>query len=60
MSGWAQVHGLRGETSLRDRTRFDNFYIDTWTFGRDIKIVLWTTVEMIRHVARAISRRGGS
>jgi len=60
LSGWAQVHGLRGDTSLRDRTRFDNYYIDTWSFGRDLKIVLWTGVEIIRHVARAVLRRGGS
>jgi lipopolysaccharide/colanic/teichoic acid biosynthesis glycosyltransferase len=60
LSGWAQVHGLRGDTSLSERTRFDNYYIDTWSFGRDLKIVLWTGVEIIRHVARAATRRGGS
>ena len=60
LSGWAQVHGLRGDTSLRDRTRFDNYYIDTWSFGRDLKIVLWTGVEIIRHVTHAALRRGGS
>jgi lipopolysaccharide/colanic/teichoic acid biosynthesis glycosyltransferase len=60
LSGWAQVHGLRGDTSLSDRARFDNYYIDTWSFGRDLKIVLWTGVEIIRHGAQAALRRGGS
>ncbi len=43
MTGWAQVSGLRGDTSIPDRIRHDIFYIENWTFFFDIKI-LWLTV----------------
>ena len=42
MTGWAQVHGLRGQTSLRDRVEWDNFYIENWSLTLDIKILLMT------------------
>lgn len=42
MTGWAQVNGLRGDTSIEDRIRFDVFYIENWTFFFDIKILLMT------------------
>ena len=42
ITGWAQVNGLRGDTSIEDRARFDNFYIEHWSFGRDLKIGLLT------------------
>lgn len=42
MTGWAQVNGLRGDTSIEDRIRFDIFYIENWTFFFDIKILLMT------------------
>jgi exopolysaccharide biosynthesis polyprenyl glycosylphosphotransferase len=42
LTGWAQVHGLRGETSLADRVEWDNFYIENWSFWLDLKIVLMT------------------
>jgi exopolysaccharide biosynthesis polyprenyl glycosylphosphotransferase len=42
ITGWAQVHGLRGKTSLRDRVEWDNFYIENWTPWFDVKIVLMT------------------
>ena len=56
LSGWAQVHGLRGDTSLRERARFDNYYIDTWTLGRDLKILAVTAVEVVRHAAGVVTR----
>ena len=31
ITGWAQVHGLRGQTSLADRVEWDNFYIEHWS-----------------------------
>lgn len=42
ITGWAQVHGLRGDTSIEDRARFDNHYIENWTFAADLKIMLLT------------------
>jgi lipopolysaccharide/colanic/teichoic acid biosynthesis glycosyltransferase len=31
LTGWPQLHGLRGNTSIEDRARFDNFYIENWS-----------------------------
>ncbi|MQY03688.1 exopolysaccharide biosynthesis polyprenyl glycosylphosphotransferase [Actinomadura macrotermitis] len=42
ITGWSQVHGLRGDTSIEMRTRFDNHYIDTWSFRTDMTILLLT------------------
>jgi exopolysaccharide biosynthesis polyprenyl glycosylphosphotransferase len=42
ITGWAQVHGLRGPTSLADRTEWDNYYIRHWSLGLDLKIVVLT------------------
>lgn len=43
MTGWAQVQGLRGDTSLKKRLQYDLFYIRHWSLGFDLKI-LWLTV----------------
>ncbi len=43
MTGWAQVNGMRGDTSLRKRLQLDLFYIRNWSLGFDIKI-LWLTL----------------
>jgi exopolysaccharide biosynthesis polyprenyl glycosylphosphotransferase len=42
ITGWAQVHGLRGQTSLEERIESDNYYIAHWSLGMDVKIVLLT------------------
>jgi exopolysaccharide biosynthesis polyprenyl glycosylphosphotransferase len=42
ITGWAQVHGLRGKTSLSDRIELDNFYIENWSLRLDLKILLMT------------------
>ena len=42
LTGWAQVNGLRGETSLQDRIEWDNFYIENWSPLLDLKIVVKT------------------
>ena len=48
LTGWAQVHGLRGDTSLRERVRFDNQYIEHWSLWRDLTIMLRTIVAVFR------------
>ncbi|HEX2063926.1 MAG TPA: exopolysaccharide biosynthesis polyprenyl glycosylphosphotransferase [Acidimicrobiales bacterium] len=47
MTGWAQVHGLRGDTSIEDRARFDNQYIEYWSLWNDIVILARTAREMV-------------
>ncbi len=42
LTGWAQVSGLRGDTSIRKRIDYDIYYIENWTLGFDIKIMLMT------------------
>jgi exopolysaccharide biosynthesis polyprenyl glycosylphosphotransferase len=42
MTGWAQVHGFRGQTSLADRVEWDNFYIENWSLWLDAKILMMT------------------
>jgi exopolysaccharide biosynthesis polyprenyl glycosylphosphotransferase len=48
LTGWAQVNGLRGDTSIADRVTFDNYYIDNWTLWTDVKIMLRTVSAMAR------------
>jgi lipopolysaccharide/colanic/teichoic acid biosynthesis glycosyltransferase len=40
MTGWAQVNGLRGDTSISERTAYDLWYIENWSLWLDIKIIL--------------------
>jgi exopolysaccharide biosynthesis polyprenyl glycosylphosphotransferase len=42
ITGWAQIHGLRGRTSLTDRAEWDNFYIENFSLWLDVKISLQT------------------
>jgi len=42
ITGWAQVHGLRGQSSLTDRVEWDNYYIAHWSLALDLKILLLT------------------
>jgi exopolysaccharide biosynthesis polyprenyl glycosylphosphotransferase len=54
MTGWAQVHGWRGRTSLRKRLQYDLDYIRHWSFGHDLRILLMT----IQHVGWGKSHWG--
>jgi Undecaprenyl-phosphate glucose phosphotransferase len=45
MTGWAQVHGLRGNTPLDKRIEFDIFYIQNWTFRLDLEIIFRTILK---------------
>jgi putative colanic acid biosynthesis UDP-glucose lipid carrier transferase len=42
MTGWAQVNGWRGNTSLEERIRFDIWYIENWSISLDIRIMILT------------------
>jgi len=42
ITGWAQAHGLRGDTSIPERIRFDNYYIEHWSLWRDLIITIRT------------------
>jgi lipopolysaccharide/colanic/teichoic acid biosynthesis glycosyltransferase len=48
VTGLAQVHGLRGSTSIADRVKWDNYYIQNWSLRLDLRILLLTIVEVLR------------
>jgi exopolysaccharide biosynthesis polyprenyl glycosylphosphotransferase len=48
ITGWAQVHGLRGQTSLAERVEWDNYYIANWSLGLDVKILALTFLALLR------------
>lgn len=48
ITGWAQVHGLRGQTSLAERVEWDNYYIANWSLGLDLKILTMTLLAPFR------------
>ncbi len=48
ITGWAQVHGLRGQTSLAERVEWDNYYIANWSLGLDVKILALTFIALLR------------
>jgi exopolysaccharide biosynthesis polyprenyl glycosylphosphotransferase len=48
ITGWAQVHGLRGKTSLSDRIEWDNYYIENWSLWLDMKILLLTVATVFK------------
>jgi exopolysaccharide biosynthesis polyprenyl glycosylphosphotransferase len=53
ITGWAQVNGLRGKTSLADRVEWDNYYIENWSLWLDVKILLLTVVSVVRFSRQA-------
>jgi exopolysaccharide biosynthesis polyprenyl glycosylphosphotransferase len=52
ITGWAQVNGLRGDTSIEERTRYDLYYVENWSLAFDVRILLLT--------ARAVLGRRGA
>jgi exopolysaccharide biosynthesis polyprenyl glycosylphosphotransferase len=47
MTGWAQVNGLRGDTSIAERTAFDLWYVENWSVWLDLKIILRQLMQII-------------
>ncbi|MBV8989455.1 MAG: exopolysaccharide biosynthesis polyprenyl glycosylphosphotransferase [Solirubrobacterales bacterium] len=48
ITGWAQVNGLRGRTSIADRVEWDNYYIRNWSLALDLRIIVLTVAEVFR------------
>jgi exopolysaccharide biosynthesis polyprenyl glycosylphosphotransferase len=48
ITGWAQVNGLRGKTSLADRVEWDNYYIENWSLWLDVKILIFTALSVVK------------
>jgi Undecaprenyl-phosphate glucose phosphotransferase len=49
MTGWAQVHGWRGNTSIRIRIEHDLYYIENWSLMLDLKILFMTLIHGLKH-----------
>ncbi len=47
ITGWAQINGLRGDTSIAERTKYDLWYIEHWSLSLDLKITLKTIVRIL-------------
>ena len=48
ITGWAQVHGLRGKTSIDDRAEWDNWYVENFSLWLDVKILVLTVTALVR------------
>ena len=48
ITGWAQVNGLRGQTSIAERTIWDNYYIQNWSWRLDLQIILLTIADLLQ------------
>jgi exopolysaccharide biosynthesis polyprenyl glycosylphosphotransferase len=59
LTGWAQVNGLRGETSLSDRIEWDNFYIENWSIWLDLRILVKTLPSLFGSGADSAPAGGG-
>ena len=53
ITGWAQVHGLRGKTSIADRAEWDNYYIENWSLWLDLRIAFMTVLAVLPFVSKA-------
>ena len=60
ITGWAQVNGLRGQTSIADRVEWDNYYIRNWSLGFDFKIMILTVAEVLRARDSQKARKHGA
>ena len=48
LTGWAQINGLRGDTSIGERARLDNFYVENWSLWSDVKICVRTMGQVLQ------------
>jgi exopolysaccharide biosynthesis polyprenyl glycosylphosphotransferase len=49
LTGWAQVHGLRGNTPVEERVKYDLWYVENWSLWLDLKILMRTALEVFHH-----------
>lgn len=56
MTGWAQVNGLRGDTSILERTKYDLWYTENWSVWLDMKIMLRTFWNLLKATLRLLTR----
>ena len=49
MTGWAQVNGLRGNTPVEERTRYDVYYVENWSLLFDLRILFRTALHVVHH-----------
>jgi exopolysaccharide biosynthesis polyprenyl glycosylphosphotransferase len=57
MTGWAQVHGLSGDTSIPERVRFDNYYIENWSLWLDMTILVRTLAQPLTGALDGVGHR---
>ncbi len=57
LTGLSQIAGLRGDTSIAERAKYDNLYIDQWSFSGDLVILLRTAVAIVREGTYAQAHR---
>lgn len=60
MTGWAQVHGLSGDTSIPERVRFDNYYIEHWSLWLDMTILVRTLAQLLTNAIDSVVHRSGT
>jgi lipopolysaccharide/colanic/teichoic acid biosynthesis glycosyltransferase len=49
ITGWAQLNDLRQDTSIEQRSIYDSYYVDNWSLGFDLKILLATFIRVFFH-----------
>jgi lipopolysaccharide/colanic/teichoic acid biosynthesis glycosyltransferase len=57
LTGWAQVHGLHGDTSMRQRVRFDNVYVEHWSLWTDLVVLARTLTTPLAGLRRSEGER---
>lgn len=50
LTGWAQINGLRGDTSISERVKYDLYYIENWSIWFDIRIIISTFLQTFRQI----------
>lgn len=52
LTGWAQINGLRGDTSISERVKYDLYYIENWSIWFDLRIIASTFIYMLRELVK--------
>ncbi|MGH3119057.1 MAG: sugar transferase, partial [Gaiellales bacterium] len=57
ITGWSQVNGLRGQTSISDRAEYDNYYIENFSLWLDLKILVLTVFAVLQAFLQTVLRK---